>query len=321
MKTTIQRFLIILALGITTAIGFLPSATHAEEGGSGHYMPGATASFIDALPGRESFAYLNDFTFYGGSVDRGRTLQLGGVIALNIDATVYADTSILLYQSSWKFLGGQYAAGVVIPYVWMEVKGDVQAGPISRSRRDTVDGFGDIELFPFILGWKNGDLKYDVRLGIYAPTGEFKKGQLANVGKNYWTFEPVISVSYLSSKIGLEVSAFAGMDFNTKNDDTDYQTGHQFHLDATVAEHLPLFGGFIGVGANAFYYQQVTADSGSGARLGSFEGRTVGIGPVLSYATKICNRDVVVEAKWLPELDTAKRLSGEYVWLKLALVF
>jgi len=43
----------------------------------------------------------------------------------------------------------------------------------------------------FILGWTNSvDMKYDVRLGIYAPTGEYEKGQLANAGRNYWTFEP-----------------------------------------------------------------------------------------------------------------------------------
>jgi len=40
------------------------------------------------------------------------------------------------------------------------------------------------------------------------------------------------------------------------------------------------------VGANFFYYQQVSGDSGSGAILGDFKGRTVGIGPVLSYITK-----------------------------------
>jgi hypothetical protein len=42
------------------------------------------------------------------------------------------------------------------------------------------------------------------------------------------------------------VSAFTGFDINTKNDATDYQTGSQFHLDLTVAQHLPLWGGFIG---------------------------------------------------------------------------
>ena len=189
--------------------------------------------------------------------------------------------------------------------------------------RDTANGIGDITLYPFMLGWTglNGDLKYDVRLGIYAPTGDYDKGKLANVGKNYWTFEPAVSLSYISSKIGLELSAFAGMDFNTKNHETDYRTGTQFHLDFTVAEHLPLFGGIIGVGANGFYYQQITGDSGSGARLGDFKGRTLGIGPVLSYVTKIWKKDLVAEVKWLPEIDVKKRLKGDYIWFKLGMVF
>jgi hypothetical protein len=38
----------------------------------------------------------------------------------------------------------------------------------------------------------------------------------------------------------------------------------------TLAQHIPLGKGFIGVGANAFYLQQTTGDSGGGARLGSF---------------------------------------------------
>jgi hypothetical protein len=72
------------------------------------------------------------------------------------------------------------------------------------------------------------------------------------------------------------------MDFNTENHKTDYRSGTQFHLDMTIAEHLPFLGGIIGVGANAFYCQQITGDSGSGARLGDVKGRTIGIGPVLS---------------------------------------
>jgi hypothetical protein len=43
-------------------------------------------------------------------------------------------------------------------------------------------------------------------------------------------------------------------------------------------------------------------------RPGSFEGLTTGIDPVVSYATKICKTDEVAEVKWLPELDTGKRL-------------
>jgi hypothetical protein len=48
----------------------------AEECGSGHYTPGATASFINALPRREAFAYVNAFTYYNGSASGTRQLNL-----------------------------------------------------------------------------------------------------------------------------------------------------------------------------------------------------------------------------------------------------
>jgi hypothetical protein len=318
-----------MRLGAIVALAILiPLSAHAEEGGSGHYAPGANASFIDTLPGKPGLAIANFFNFYDGSASTSKQLPFGGSVTAGLDATAYSDTVVALYQTPLKLLGGYYAVGVAIPYVWMRVKGEVQltgprGGTITGTMRDKASGIGDITLYPFMLGWTglNGDLKYDVRFGIYAPTGDYDKGKLANVGKNYWTFEPAVSVSYLSTKIGLELSAFAGMDFNTKNHKTDYRTGTQFHLDFTAAEHLPLLGGIIGVGANAFYYQQITGDSGSGALLGDFKGRTVGIGPVLSYATKIFKKDLVAEVKWLPEIEVKKRIKGDYIWFKLGMVF
>lgn len=115
------------------------------------------------------------------------------------------------------------------------------------------------------------------------------------------------------------------LDFSTKNDATDYQSGDVFRLDATFAEHLPLGKlGVIGVGANAFYYQQITGDSAQGplgAEFEGFEGRSVGVGPVVSFITKVAGKDLVAEVKWLPELDVEKRLKGDYVWFKLGLAF
>jgi hypothetical protein len=306
----------------------IPFSVHAEEGGSGHYMPGGNASFIDALPDKPGLAIINYFNFYDGSAGFSRQLPSGGLVAAGLNATAYADIILGLYTLPTKVLGGYYAFGVAIPYIWTKVKGEVQVtGPlgntITRTARDKDSGIGDIALYPFLLGWTalNGELKYDVRLYIYAPTGNYDKGKLANLGKNYWTFEPNVSVSYISSKIGLELSVFAGMDFNTENHKTDYRTGTQFHIDCTVAEHLPLFGGIIGVGANVFYYQQITGDSGSGATLGDFKGRTVGVGPVLSYSTKIWKKDLVAEVKWLPEIEVKNRPKGDIIWFKLGMVF
>ncbi len=302
-------------------------SVHAEEGGGGHYMPGATASFIDALPGKPGLAIADFFNYYDAS-GSGKRYLYGGMIAGNLDVTAYSNTILALYTMPEKILGGYYTMGVAVPYVWADVKGHVHiTGPggatITRSKSDSADGFGDITVYPFMLGWSSldGELRYDVRLGIYVPTGEYEKGKLACLGKNYWTLEPAVSISYLSSKIGLELTAFAGVDFNSMNEDTDYQSGNQFHLDVTVAEHLPLFGGIIGLGANGFYYHQMNGDSGDGAVLGDFEGYTLGVGPVLSYATKIWGRNLVTEIKWLSDIDVEKRLEGDNIWFKLAVLF
>ena len=300
-------------------------ALFAEEGGSGHYMPGAAASFIDAFPGRTSLAAVPTYTYYQGEANANRQIPIIGGTALRLEATVNALSVPLIYQTPIELLGGHYAAGVVLPFARVETTGSLTFANTnipSGFRRDTASGLGDVALLPFMLGWTNGDLKYDTRLLVYAPTGEYDQNDLANVGKNYWSFEPVVSLSYISSKIGLEVTTFAGVTFNTKNEDTDYQTGTQFHADLTVAQHLPLGKkGLIGLGANAFYYQQISGDSGAGAVLGDFEGRTVGVGPVLSYVTKAGQTDVIAEVKWLPELDTKGRLEGDYVWFKVALLF
>jgi hypothetical protein len=319
------RNVTLIAVAALAVLVALP--VHAEEGGSGHYMPGGTASFVDALPAKPGLAVANYFVYYNGSASKDLHLPFGGLVAAHLDGTVYADTVLALYKTPFKLLDGYYTVGAAIPYVHVRIKGDVEivrpGTTIVRTVRDTASGIGDITLYPFILGWTElgGDLKSDVRLGIYAPTGSYEKGRLANLGKNYWTFEPAVSLSYLGSKTGLELTAFAGVDVNTKNQKTDYQTGAQIHVDATVAQHLPLLGGAIGVGANGFYYQQVSSDSGSGARLGKFKGRTAGVGPVLSYATKISQADFVTEFKWLPEMTVKNRLDGDYIWLKVGVAF
>ena len=92
-------------------------------------------------------------------------------------------------------------------------------------------------------------------------------------------------------------------------------------MDGTLAQHFPLLGGLAGVGVNGFWYDQITGDSGSGATFGDFEGRTTGVGPVLSYVFKIGKVDMIAEVKWLHELETTNRLEGDIVWFKLLAKF
>ena len=79
--------------------------------------------------------------------------------------------------------------------------------------------------------------------------------------------------------------------------------------------------GFLTLGAEGFYFDQVTCDSGSGAVLGCFKGLTAGLGPVLGYVLPLGKESLVFELKWLAETDTKNRLEGDYTWLKAVYKF
>lgn len=214
---------------------------------------------------------------------------------------------------------------LTVPYVWMDVSGDIAGtgagGPRIR-RSDRIEGIGDMVLMPLMLNQKfSPDFSINYRLGIYAPTGRYEVGRLANTGKNYWTIEPAVGLMYFGQKNGREASLFLGADFNFENDDTDYETGTQLHLDGTLAQHFPLWNGLVGIGVNGYWYEQIEGDSGDGATFGNFRGRTAGLGPVLSYAGKIGDTDLIAEIKWLHEMETRNRLSGDYLWAKVVFKF
>ena len=306
------------------AVFAIAIAARAEEGGFGHYAPGSFASFIDVLPGKPSLGAFNYFTYYNGSAGVTRQFEIAGRIAANVSATSYAESLGAFWVTPLKILGAYYAPGVALPFVWTDVKAQVTLpGGGTPSQSDSVGGLGDIEFWPVALSWSalGNDLHVDFFGGIYAPTGEFQKNRLANQGLGYWTFEPGVLVSYLGQKNGFEFSTYIGYDFNTENTTTDYHSGQVFHIDATMAQHLPLGPGFIGIGANAFYLQQTTGDRGSGAHLGSFEEMTAGVGPVLSYAWQIGKTSFAASLKWLPQIDLQKTLKGNYIWFKVGVQF
>jgi hypothetical protein len=108
---------------------------------------------------------------------------------------------------------------------------------------------------------------------------------------------------------------------NTENPDTNYRSGSLLHFDAAVQQVLPVGPGFLTIGVEGFYFKQITGDSGSGATLGDFKGMTAGVGPVLGYVLPIGKKSLALEVKWLAEIDTKKRLEGDYIWAKIVFKF
>lgn len=312
MKKPVYTLLIISFL-------FLAKPSVASEAGASHYVPGAMASFID-IPSGMPYNILDAVNGYFGDASVSRQFPIAGLLTADLSANYVANAFIFQYDAPVNVLGGKYAFSISLPVVDLEVNATV-TGPTGAGvrRRDARAGLGDIYFSPITLFWQKGNFKYLGSLGIYAPSGGYDVGRLANIGRNYWTFIPTAAMQYTNQQNGLEATVFLGFNVNTKNTATDYQSGQEFSLDFTVDKRFK--NGF-GVGATGYFFQQITGDSGSGARLGSFKGRTVGIGPEISYFTPLDKKVLfAMELKWLPEIEVKNRLQGHNIWFKFGFIF
>ena len=293
-----------------------PLSAHATEGGTGHYMPGAIATLIDLAPTKPGWVFNPLYQHYEGNASVSRTIPVATVITSGLEAK--SDAALLggFYTFGQTVLGAHYSVGAYLPYVWLDVEANVSTPRGTERRRDTASGIGDMTLIPAMLAWKSGFWQFNALFPVFAPTGGYQVGHIANTGLNYWTFDPTIGASYNNEKIGFNTALHIGITANTKNYDTDYHSGSTLHFDGSVQQLLPAGPGYMGVGAEAFYLQQVTADSGAGATFGDFKGYTVGVGPVVTYILPLGEETFVTEFRWLPELDVKRRLEGDYFWLK-----
>ena len=309
----------LLVCALSAAAGGLPQAAYAGEGGTSHIMPGANATMVDLPPTSPGGFVKPMIIHYRGDVSAKVPTAAGVVANLNADA----DTFVLGggYGFEGTVLGGaHFAVAAFLPYTWLAISGNSQAlGGVGIG--NSINGFGDLTVVPVLLGWKDENWQYDFLLPVYAPTGSYELGRLGNTGLNYWTFDPVVGVAYSNTSSGLTGAAHLGYAINTENNATNYKSGNYLHLDTAVQQIIPLGSGLATVGAEAWYFQQLTCDSGAGATLGCFKGRTAGIGPVLGYIQPMGKETLLVEFKWLPELDTQNRLKGDYLWLKMVYKF
>ena len=297
--------------------------TFAEEGGSGHYMPGSISSFIDGVPAEPVFVMRLNYLNYKASSNIAIPKGSGGVLA-QPDATINALGLTVLWAPDWELGWGdkwQFAMSSTLSVLNADLAGSLNFNGTSLGyNQGNRTALGDLVFMPIMLNYNvNKDLNINARLGFYAPTGSYSYGRFINTGKNFWTVEPNIGIVYFGQENGREASLYFGVDFNEKNDATNYKSGTQIHFDGTLAQHFPWLSGISGVGISGYWYKQVSDDSGEGANFGAFRAEAAGIGPVVSWVDKTGKN--VFEMKYLKDFKNEKRLDSNTFWLKYVIKF
>jgi hypothetical protein len=294
--------MLFLLLFVSLFVATTGGNVFATEGGGGAYPNGAEDFMSGAVP-PPGFYFLDYLTYYKADKFKDGS---GGKLMPDFDLKVTANVFRFLYVTKQQILSGFWGMQVFIPVL------NVDVSVPGRSQSKT--GIGDIIVDPFILSWHWKNFHLVTGLDIYIPTGSFDKNNLANLGRNYWTFEPVVGATFISDG-GFEVSGKFMYDINTKNDDTDYKSGQEFHFDYTIAQKF----GNLSVGLGGYYYKQTTADKLNDVKVGpdGFKGQVFAFGPQVKYDYK--NMSFIL--KYQTETSVKYRPEGDKFWFKFVYAF
>lgn len=274
----------------------------ATEGGGGAYPNGAEDFMSGAVPPPGTYL-INYFDYYASDklADNGGNKNPH---APGFKLHVATDVIRLVHVTEKKLLGGNWAMHLLLPIQ----NADLSVAGISKSKT----GIADMIISPFILSWHSKNWHAAAGVEFFLPTGSYDKKDMVNLSRNYWTFEPVFAGTYITDN-GFEVSGKFMYDINTINSDTDYLSGHEFHVDYALGKKIDAFT----FGAAGYYYQQVTDDESKGAAVHNNSASVVALGPALKYDYK----KMSFSLKYLFEMAAYNRPQGDNLWFKFSYAF
>jgi hypothetical protein len=293
----------LLCLGVLCAA---QPAAYGAEGAFSYYFPGAFASFGAAMSPDHGLQFVDQALYYHAKITD-RAVKNGHVL-LSLNATAMFNFFGGSYVPDASVLGGRPQLFAAVPVGYVHNKAGLEVPGLGGGEMtDRAVDIGDSMLMG-ALYWKTGDFHFKVSEMVFVPTGAYTEGDLANIGRNYWGFDTSCALTWLSSKTGTEVTVMPGLLVNTENTSTDYQTGNELHMDFMVNQFLAKT---FALGAQGYYYKQLTGDSGSGAFLGDFKGESYGFGPAMLWMPGSSGRISLV-GKWLFDSHHENRMKGDY---------
>jgi hypothetical protein len=308
-----------LGLAVAAAAGLMAGPTHAAEGGASLYLLGSGGPEAAVMPPLPGVYVDNTIYVYDGSSGGGKQFEVGGNVVANLHAEIVADFATVAWVPTTNFAGGTLELGAVVPTGQPDVNvSAVLTGPLGRRVGVQVFDSATVVGDPIGLvaaGWKFGDFYVQGSGTVNFPVGEYRDGELANLAFHRWAGDTSLALTWHEPKSGWDVSGKAGFTFNGANPATQYTTGTEFHIEGAIEKALNKRWA---IGAQVYYYDQITGDSGSGDKLGPFEGRVVGAGGTVSYAFAIGHTPAMLRGRIMTEFDAVNRLEGTSYWLDLS---
>lgn len=274
------------------------SAAHATEGGGSTYGHGTENFMVGAVPppGFYGLVYANHYSADRLNDASGNSL---GIPGFKVRASAIVPR--LVWVPGIKVLGGDLVTHAVAPLVNLKVS--AMGASLSKS------GLGDVTVGVGLGYHHSPQFHSAVALDFILPTGGYDRNDMANIGRNYASIEPVYALTYVDPK-GFNGDLRIGYLINQRNKDTDYTSGDEFHVDYAAGWGLDN-GWTVGVGG--YYRQQTGLDRQAGVNLANSKTSGMAIGPNVKYDS---GKGWFVTAKWQLESKVKNGTEGNALWVK-----
>jgi hypothetical protein len=303
MKLT-KKISRLLGILLVSSVGLLPTPDAvALEGGGSHYFGGGEDFGAGSWPPPGLSANLTELYFNFDRVKGGDgdTLNVPG--GFRVEGV--SNSIRFMYVSKIELFGANLGAFLTPALIWQRAN----SGGKSQAKTE----MGDLN-FGFVLkrDWKT--FSHVIGTDFFAPTGDYVKNDVCNIGVNYWTLGPTYSFTYAGDREsplpGFEVSARLAYYFHTANPATDYRSGQEFSFDYLVGQHFGKFGQFR-IGANGHVAFQTTDDTFSN-QLDGHKSEHITIGPAVQYF--FGKGQLTMKAQF--GVHGVNRPDGAFLWLK-----
>lgn len=303
---------------LVALVALAPLSAFADEGGVPFWLSGSYAS-LSAVPATPGWSLATQAYYYSGDAGGTRQFVRGGSVVAGLDSQV----SLLLlqpaYAPSTKVLGGQASLGLAFGYGTNTTHVDVSLFPNGAgfNRSDTASGYTD--LYPIAsVAWNRGVHNWMTYVTGDIATGSYDSARLSNIGIGHAAIDAGGAYTYFDPKTGREFSALLGFTYNWKNPDTQYKNGTDAHLDWAVSQFLSQHWE---VGIAGYVYDQLTGDSGSGAKLGAFKSGVAAIGPEVGYAFSVRGKPAYANFRGYWEFWSRNRIEGYALFATVVIPF
>ena len=286
------------------------SRTFGVEGGIGRPISGASINFYAGLvPPAPGLIVGVAEQYYPGSI--GGAVPIGNFtlnLGLDMKASFTPVSVVYIWPTPWKEVN--FASVIAFPITYLEVKARVTLGPLTREVKDSNSGLFDLFFTPVIASYHISQTDHIAfAVSFWAPTGDYDPNRLATLSTNTWTFVPALAYTKIFPAANIELSGYWALTFDTENTATNYQNGVLSDLEATAIKRFKCGAG---VGLIGSWIEQLNDDTGPTAeRVHGFSGRAFGVGPILTYSTKLGKHNLDFNARWVHEFENRNRVEGD----------